>query len=109
MTIRVTNLPAQVAEGDLRKLFSSFGVIQKIDIKLERDDNTAYVQLEDGSSEARARNDLNGTEWFGQIIRLEIIREGSREGGQPKSNPIIPPEIIQEGSREDEQSESNPE
>lgn len=88
MTIRVTNLPAQVAEGDLSELFSSYGAIQKIDIKLENGDNTAYVQLEDEASEARAIDDLNGTEQLGQIIRLEIVREGDREKEQPISKPI---------------------
>ncbi len=67
------------------------------------------MQLENEASEVRARNDLNGTERFGRIIRLEIIREGSREDGQPKSKPINRPDVIREGSREDEKSKSKPE
>jgi RNA recognition motif-containing protein len=82
MTIRVTNLPPQTTEADLTQLFLEYGSVEEIE--LFENDSAASVTLNGEQEEETAISALNGTEWHGNILELELeLESDSRDPGGP--------------------------
>jgi len=76
MTIKVTNLPAQVTHVDLTELFASYGAVQTVEV-LETE-NTATVALAEG--EDQAIQSLNGQTWRGVTLALKLDDDATGRG-----------------------------
>ena len=90
-TIKVSNLPPDVTESDLKDLFSSYGFTE---IKIERiedgnNERIAYVLVKDEISEGVVKK-LDGVQWGDRYLRVGINRgkNGETEPDQPE--PIKP-------------------
>lgn len=82
MTIQVNNLPAQVTEADLSQLFSKYGSLQKVEIV--EGESVVSVTLNGDQEEEIATRALNGKEWRGNILALELVLDNSsRDPGGP--------------------------
>ena len=76
MTIKITNLPAQVTHVDLTELFASYGPVQTVEI-LETE-NTATVAL--AGDEDLAIQTLNGQAWRGSTLALKLDDDATGRG-----------------------------
>lgn len=84
MTIRVNNLPPQVAESDLTQLFSDYGSVEGI--KIFEAETAALVTLSGNQEEDAAISALNDTEWRGNTLELVLeadTGDGTRDPGGP--------------------------
>lgn len=96
MTVKISNLPLDVTEPALEELFLSYG-FDEIEIKrIEdgKDEKIAYVQLKDEATEEDAVEKLNGEQWHGRYLRVDIGRgkNGDKGVGQPTSQGSRPPQ-----------------
>lgn len=91
MAILVGNLSSQVAEADLRNLFTKYGTVQKIFIF-----NTigyATVEIEGEANEKRAVRELNSAEKFGHKLQLfKSTQDEESATRDPTKNPPPPDE-----------------
>jgi len=76
MTIKVTNLPAQVTHVDLTELFASYGAVEAVEIF--ETENTATVALAAG--EEQAIQALNGQAWREITLALELDDDATGRG-----------------------------
>ncbi|KAA6365013.1 MAG: hypothetical protein EZS28_039460 [Streblomastix strix] len=68
MTLRITNLPANVTDVEVRALCEQFGEIQQISVK----NGKTTVRFVSAATAARALTLLEGTIQFGQRITIEV-------------------------------------
>lgn len=77
-TIRITNLPEETQDGDIRDLFKDFGRITRI--FLAKDKNTgnskgfAFVSYDSRESASRAIKGVNGHGYNNLILSVEWAR-----------------------------------
>jgi RNA recognition motif-containing protein len=81
MTIRVNNLPPQITEANLIQLFLEYSSVETIEIF--ENENAASITLSGEPEEDAAINALNGTEWRGNILKLELEPKSRDAGGPP--------------------------
>ncbi len=82
MTIQINNLPPQVTEAELHQLFSEYGSVQKVEIV--EGEPVVSVTLNGDQEEETATRALNGKEWRGTILELELVLDdGGRGPGDP--------------------------
>lgn len=72
MAIVVGNLPSTCSEAELKKLFEPYGEIQSL--KFSDDKTRVLIQLSEG--EDRAIQELDQTEWKGQMLQFQSPRGG---------------------------------
>lgn len=85
MTIRVNTLPSQITDADVIELFSQHGSVQRVEILEGR--NAASVKLAGDEEEEAATVALNGREWRGTTLELELVfDDGGRDPGGPPSS-----------------------
>ena len=82
MTIFIGNLSWETEVEDLEQLFSTYGVVKKCYLPLDRETGRkrgfAFVDLNDQDSEKKAIDDLQDVEWMGREIR---VNEGEKRNG----------------------------
>lgn len=78
----VSNLPAQARVEELDALFSSYGQVQNIEKLSSRDPNTQtlLVSYETQEQAQQAVNQLNGYEYDGNPLKVEMSSESRRRG-----------------------------
>lgn len=73
--LEVAGLPIETSEADLKELFSDYGKIQIIDLKIKNDESVALVELDNDQTEKKARDDLDRKLWRGtHSLRVDIRR-----------------------------------
>ena len=88
MTIYVGNLSFDAEVEDLNHLFGEYGSVRKCSLPLDRETGRkrgfAFVELTSASDETKAIDDLQGVEWMGRQIRVNLAepRQGGGGGGQ---------------------------
>ncbi|XP_029166929.1 insulin-like growth factor 2 mRNA-binding protein 1 isoform X2 [Nylanderia fulva] len=86
----VSNLPAQARFEDLELLFANYGQVQNIEKLSSRDPNTQtiLVSYETQEQVQHAVNQLNGYEYDGNPLKVEMSAEGRRRGRSQRSGGV---------------------
>ncbi len=75
MNILVRNLPRNVTEEDLRRMFTPFGAISSLNIVMDaatgKSKGFGYVEMPDKKEAISAINALNGKKMGGEKIRVK--------------------------------------
>ncbi|MBI1807403.1 MAG: RNA-binding protein [Ignavibacteria bacterium] len=92
MNIYVKNLPLQITNDDLRKLFEAYGNVVSVEIitNIRTGEAKDYGFVVMGSEEEamNAISSLDGKEWIGKIIHLEKGRNRGRRGHRETKRPF---------------------
>lgn len=85
--IFVGNLNFKTSEDDLRKLFESYGPVDRVTILTDRDTGRsrgfAFVEMPNAEDGDKAIAALNGTELEGRTLNINEARpKGERAGGR---------------------------
>ena len=90
MNIYVSNIAFTATTQDLRQLFESYGVVEKINIITDRDTGQSrgfgFVEMPDGAATKAAIQGLQGTELAGRTLTVDEARprEPRREPRQAR-------------------------
>ena len=78
MSIYVGNLPFKMSEDDLKQLFAGYGEVTSVKIVTDkmsgRSKGFAFVDMADESSSEKAISELNGKEFMGRALRVNMAR-----------------------------------
>lgn len=80
----VTNLNVQLAEGDVRQLFSPFGTISSIEIMKDQAGQSqgyGYVEFTSMPDASKAMQQWDGQEVVGQKLSVKVATMGPGQGG----------------------------
>ena len=90
MNIYVSNIAFNVTTQDLRQLFESYGVVDKVNIITDRDTGQSrgfgFVEMPDNAAAKAAMQGANGKELAGRALTVNEAkpREPRREPRQPR-------------------------
>lgn len=75
MKVRISNLPGDTNEDDIRELLDSSDDIRGIELMTEGDDESpaAIVDMENDAAGEGAIQLLNGRNWKGSILRVDKL------------------------------------
>jgi RNA recognition motif-containing protein len=77
MTLFLNNLPCQVTQEDLLKLFEEDGSVKHIFLPRDWKTNLglgfAFIEIAVKSHEKAARSNLNGCQWMGDQLQISEI------------------------------------
>ena len=68
----VGNLDYSVDETELKELFSNYGTVKYV--KVIEGKGFGFVELENQAEAEKAKKELNGTDFKGRILRIDIAR-----------------------------------
>ncbi len=97
MTVKISNLPANVTHCELKDFFVKYGFpikeIKSMEKRIsDKCESTEYVFLKDHMSEETAVKALNGKEWRGQVLSVTLdTKYTDLARGQWESQPQPPP------------------
>uniref|UniRef100_A0A914DNM9 RRM domain-containing protein n=1 Tax=Acrobeloides nanus TaxID=290746 RepID=A0A914DNM9_9BILA len=78
-SVFVGNLPYRATEDDLGHLFSQAGNVNNVRIIYDRETNRAkgfgFIEFSDEQSSQNAVNQLNGTEFQGRTLRVNLANQ----------------------------------
>lgn len=88
MSIYVGNLPFEVTQDDLSKVFSEYGTVKRVQLPTNRETGRprgfGFVEMETEAAETAAIEALDGSEWMGRELKVNKAKpreEKSRAGG----------------------------
>jgi RNA recognition motif-containing protein len=90
MSIYVGNLSYQVTEEDLKKAFTEYGKVNRVQLPTDRETGRprgfAFVEMESEDQETKAIEGLDGAEWMGRDLKVNKAkpreeRNSPRGGG----------------------------
>ncbi|QUY45714.1 RNA-binding protein [Acaryochloris marina] len=85
MSIYVGNLSYEVTEEALNKIFAEYGAVQKVNIPTDRETGKirgfGFVKMIDETEAAQAIEDLNGAEWMGRTLKVNMAKPRASKGG----------------------------
>ncbi|MEA5005070.1 hypothetical protein SDC9_181578 [bioreactor metagenome] len=90
MNIFISNLSYSVKDADLNQLFSEYGEISSAKVIMDRETGRSrgfgFVEMPDEAAGQKAINELNGCEYDGKVINVNVAkpkenRDGNRGGG----------------------------
>ena len=83
--VYVGNLSFKTAEADLEDLFKGCGEITKVNLIRDRETGRsrgfAFVEFTDSSNAQKAVDEVNGQEFQGRQLRVNIAKEQERRTG----------------------------
>ncbi len=86
MNIYVGNLSDEVTEDDLRKAFEAFGRVESAKVIIDqysgKSKGFGFVEIPVRVEAQKAINELNGTEYNGQMLKVNMAHSGSK--GRPR-------------------------
>lgn len=78
MSIYVGNLSYQVAEEDIREVFSEYGTVKRVQLPVDRETGRlrgfGFVEMSSDAEEQAAIDALDGAEWMGRELRVNKAR-----------------------------------
>jgi len=87
--IYVGNLPFSATEDEVREMFESHGTVSAVDLISDRETGRprgfGFVEMEDEEAEA-AISALDGTDYGGRNLRVNVARERGKWGGDRDRN-----------------------
>jgi RNA recognition motif-containing protein len=85
-TIHVSNLPFTATEDELRALFAPHGDVRSVSLINDRDTGRprgfGFVSMDEATAGA-AIAAVNGREFNGRALRVNVAQERQRQGGGP--------------------------
>ncbi|MFN3361933.1 MAG: RNA recognition motif domain-containing protein [Pseudanabaenaceae cyanobacterium] len=84
MTLYVGNLSFQISEQQINEVFGEYGRVRQVKLPIDRETGRkrgfAFVDMDTPTAEAYAIEALNGAEWMGRTLRVNIARPRSNKG-----------------------------
>ncbi|MGR3280011.1 RNA recognition motif domain-containing protein [Acaryochloris marina NIES-2412] len=78
MSIYVGNLSYEVTEEALKKIFAEYGTVQRVEIPTDRETGKVrgfgFVKMVNEAEAAQAIEDLNGAEWMGRTLKVNMAK-----------------------------------
>ena len=78
MSIYVGNLSYSATEEDLEGVLSEYGKVKRITLPTDRETSRprgfAFVEMEEESNEEKAIEALDGAEWMGRELRVNMAK-----------------------------------
>ena len=85
MNIYVGNLSYEVRDSQLQDLFTQFGSVSSAKVIMDRNSGRSkgfgFVEMEDEAAGQKAIDELNGTDFDGRKIVVNVARPKSDSGG----------------------------
>ena len=90
MNIYVGNLSYRMNDKELEEVFSKFGAVKSAKVIMDRETGRSrgfgFVEMPDEAAGQKAINELNGCEYDGKVINVNVAkpkenRDGNRGGG----------------------------
>jgi RNA recognition motif-containing protein len=88
MSIYVGNLPFEVTQDDLSRVFSDYGTVKRVQLPTDRETGRprgfGFVEMETEDAETSAIEALDGSEWMGRELKVNKAKpreERNRSGG----------------------------
>jgi RNA recognition motif-containing protein len=98
MSIFIGNLPYEVSQDDLKKVFADYGTVKSVRMPMDRETGRvrgfAFVEMGTDTEESEAIKALDGAEWIGRNLKVSKARpredrksnfNGDRGGNQSYS------------------------
>lgn len=77
-TVYVGNLAYDVTENDLSEVFSEYGSVKSVSLPIDRETGRprgfGFVEMENSQQETKAIEKLDGAEWMGRELKVNIAR-----------------------------------
>ncbi|ACK65579.1 RNP-1 like RNA-binding protein [Rippkaea orientalis PCC 8801] len=84
MSIYVGNLSYEVTEADLNSVFAEYGSVKRVHVPTDRDTGRprgfAFVEMGTDAQEATAIDTLDGAEWMGRALTVNLARPRENSG-----------------------------
>lgn len=84
MTLYVGNLSFQISEQQIDEVFGEYGRVRQVKLPVDRETGRkrgfAFVDMDTPTAEANAIEALDGAEWMGRTLRVNIARPRSNRG-----------------------------
>ena len=78
MSIYVGNLSFEATEADVTNVFKEYGEVKKVYLPSDRETGKmrgfGFVEMETENQESAAIDKLNGSEWMGRILKVNIAK-----------------------------------
>ena len=78
MSIYVGNLSFKATEADVTNVFKEYGEVKKVYLPSDRETGKmrgfGFVEMETENQESAAIDKLNGSEWMGRILKVNIAK-----------------------------------
>jgi RNA recognition motif-containing protein len=94
MSVFIGNLPYEVSQDDLKRIFEDYGTVKGVRLPTDRETGRlrgfAFVEMETDAEETKAIEELDGAEWIGRTLKVSKAkpREDRRfSGGDRQGNP----------------------
>lgn len=88
MNMYVSNLGFRVSDGDLRKLFETFGEVSSAKVITDRETGRSrgfgFVEMNSSEEAEKAMSSLNGKEVEGRAINVTTAREKENRSDRKK-------------------------
>ena len=76
MNIYVGNLNYRVKEGDLQQVMEDYGAVSSVKVVMDRETGKskgfAFIEMEDDAAAAKAIAELNGAEYMGRTMVVDL-------------------------------------
>jgi RNA recognition motif-containing protein len=78
MSIFIGNLPYEVSQDDLSKVFADYGTVKSVRMPIDRETGRirgfAFVEMGTEAEESKAIQALDGAEWVGRSLKVSKAR-----------------------------------
>ncbi len=85
MSIYVGNLSYDVSQEDLNAVFAEYGSVKRVQLPTDRETGRmrgfAFVEMGSESEEAAAIEALDGAEWMGRVLNVNMAKPREDRGG----------------------------
>lgn len=86
--IYIGNLPYQSSEGDIESLLAGYGAIVSVRIIKDRETGRSkgfgFAEFESADAMNKAIDDLNGQDYQGRNLRVNVAEDKPRSSGGPR-------------------------
>jgi len=92
MSIYIGNLPHQVTDEDVSRVFAEYGTVKRVQLPTDRETGRprgfGFVEMETEEEEGSAIEALDGAEWMGRELKVNKARprENRGQGGARRNN-----------------------
>jgi RNA recognition motif-containing protein len=78
MSIYVGNLSYEATKETITEVFSDYGTVKRVHVPTDRETGRlrgfAFVEMQNESEEAKAIAELDGAEWMGRELKVNMAR-----------------------------------
>ncbi|MCA1904104.1 MAG: RNA-binding protein [Cyanobacteria bacterium KgW148] len=85
MTLYVGNLSYKISEQELNEVFAEYGAVKQVKLPVDRETGQArgfaFVDMDTETAEASAIDALDGAEWMGRTLKVNVAKPRTDKGG----------------------------